>query len=101
MEAAYGEIGGSRDAFVALVCAHAANLPRELVVALRPIKGCVWQLANSLGEAGSIREATASLYELSQTWRNICKTLEDRDMARRLNIGLYAFEGALPDLRVR
>lgn len=88
MEAAYNELKESLNTFVALVNTNAANFPRELAVALRPIKGCVWQLANSLGEAGSIREAITSLNELSQEWHNICKTLEDRDMARRLNIGL-------------
>lgn len=91
----------SLDVFVTLLDAFSEILPKELELAVRPVRGCVWRLENNLGNTSAIHDALDILDGLAQQVHMACQGIVDRDLAKQVNIALYAFEGTVVELKSR
>lgn len=99
IRAAFQELKHSFDSFVVLTDAHAAELPKEFFRALRPVKGCMWRLDGDYANTDYVREAVGVLHRLATEAERICGGITNRELAERIVVGLYDFQGAVFDLK--
>lgn len=99
MRTTYAELQASLNSFVGLVNQHLAQLPRDLMLAVRPVRGCVRRLESSLNQVDVCPKVLDSLDELAKEVHDICNRLEECTLANEVKRTWYGFEGAILELK--